>query len=250
MAVCSSCGSEVDDSSNFCTSCGQPMAKVQPAPTAGSGPVCPSCGKAVEGSSAFCTGCGKKLPAPASAAPTSITEPAAAPAPAAATPAAEQIVAPPAAAPVVAAAAPQIDHAAEAAPKQSAAEPASRATQPSYAAQGAYSNNQQPSGGKFGLVVFILLTIIVGGALGGWYFWGVETVVVCSPPDVTVFLDDQQVAPTSYGRYVIPHLSRKPHLLKVQKPGFADTIEKLDFPLTSSREWVNIRLVPSRQIRP
>jgi hypothetical protein len=232
MAVCSSCGSEVDDSSNFCTSCGGPMAKAQPAVS--SGPVCPSCGKAVEGSSAFCTGCGKKLPAPASAAPIPVAEPVA-PAPAAAAPAA--------------------DYAAEAAPKQSAAEPASPATQPSYAAPSpsspsAYLDIQQPSGGKFGLVVFILLIIIVGGALGGWYFRGVETIVVCSPPDVTVFLDDQQVAPTSYGRYVIPHLSRKPHLLKVQKPGFADTIEKLDFPLTSSREWVNIKLVPSRQIRP
>ncbi len=98
-------------------------------------------------------------------------------------------------------------------------------------------------------MVFILLIIIVGGAVGGWYFWGVETIVVCSPPDVTVFLDDRQVGATSYGRYVIPHLSRRTHLLRVQKPGFADTIEKLDFPLSSSREWVNIRLVPSRQIR-
>ena len=35
---------------------------------------------------------------------------------------------------------------------------------------------------------------------------GVETVIVCSPPDVTVFLDNKELAPTSYGRYVIPHL--------------------------------------------
>ena len=77
---------------------------------------------------------------------------------------------------------------------------------------------------------------------------GVETVIVCSPPGVTVFLDDKELAPTSYGRYVIPHLSRKPHFLKVQSPGFADTIERLDFPMTSLHEWVNIKLVPSRQI--
>ena len=75
---------------------------------------------------------------------------------------------------------------------------------------------------------------------------GVETVIVCSPPDVTVFLDDKELAPTSYGRYVIPHLSRQPHLLRVQRAGFADTIERLDFPMTSLHEWVNIKLVPRR----
>jgi hypothetical protein len=78
---------------------------------------------------------------------------------------------------------------------------------------------------------------------------GVETVIVCSPPGVTVFLDDKELQPTSYGRYVIPHLSRKVHFLKVQSPGFADTIERLDFPMTSLHEWVSIKLVPSRQIR-
>jgi hypothetical protein len=294
MAVCSSCGSEVSESSNFCTSCGQPMAKVQPAPTAASGPVCPSCGAAVEGSSAFCTGCGKRLPAATGVAAPAVAEPVAAPASAvtpptkaqvspfctscgtrlepgiqfctgcgapvaagesaprsAAEPATEQAVATPAAAPVAATAAPHIDPVAEAVPKLPAAEPASPSTQPSYPAPApsAHPPTQQETGGKFGLVVFILLLIIVGGVLGGWYFWGVETIVVCSPPDVKVFLDDQEIAATSYGRYVIPHLSRKTHLLKVQKPGFADTIERLDFPLTSSREWVNIRLVPSRQIR-
>ena len=79
---------------------------------------------------------------------------------------------------------------------------------------------------------------------------GVETVIVCSPPDVTVFLDNKELAPTSYGRYVIPHLSRQPHLLRVQRAGFADTIERLDFPMTSLHEWVNIKLVPHRQTRP
>ena len=78
---------------------------------------------------------------------------------------------------------------------------------------------------------------------------GVETVIVCSPPDVTVFLDDKELPPTSYGRYVIPHLSRQPHLLRVQRAGFADTIERLDFPMTSLHEWVNIKLVPRRQTR-
>ena len=94
------------------------------------------------------------------------------------------------------------------------------------------------------MVVLVLLLVIVVGGFGGWYFMGVETVIVCSPPDVTVFLDDKELPPTSYGRYVIPHLSRQPHLLKVQRSGFADTIERLDFPMTSLHEWVNIKLVP------
>jgi hypothetical protein len=96
----------------------------------------------------------------------------------------------------------------------------------------------------------VLLLLIVVGGFGGWYFMGVETVVVCSPPDVTVFLDGKELAPTSYGRYVIPHLSRQPHLLRVQRAGFADTIERLDFPMTSLHEWVNIKLVPRRLTRP
>src|SRR5712671_2469431 len=121
MAVCSSCGSEVSDSSNFCTSCGQPMAKAQPAqvamPTSAAAP--PPTAQA----SPFCTSCGAK-----------------------------------------------IDPAAEDVPKQTTDEPALPGTQPSYPAPSTYpqdayppsvySQTQQPSGGKFGLVVFILLIII------------------------------------------------------------------------------------------
>lgn len=102
----------------------------------------------------------------------------------------------------------------------------------------------------FRAVVLILLLLILIGGFGGWYFMGVETVIVCSPPDVTVFLDGKELAPTSYGRYVIPHLSRQPHLLRIQRAGFADTIERLDFSLASLHEWVNIKLVPRRQTRP
>jgi len=119
---------------------------------------------------------------------------------------------------------------------------------PVYAAPSSYSP-EQPGGGAFRTVVLILLLVIVVGACGAWYFWGVETVIVCSPPDVRVFLDDKEVQPSSYGRYVIPHLSRQSHLLKVQRPGFADTIQKLDFPLTSRQEWVNITLVSSKRLR-
>jgi len=224
-----------------------PTSAAAPPPTAQASPFCTSCGAKIEPGIQFCTGCGAPVAAGEST-PRSVAEPAV-----------EQTIATPLAAIGVELAAPQIDPAAEDVPKQTTDEPALPGTQPSYPAPSTYpqdayppsvySQTQQPSGGKFGLVVFILLIIIVGGVVGGWYFWGVETIVVCSPPDVTVFLDDRQVGATSYGRYVIPHLSRRTHLLRVQKPGFADTIEKLDFPLSSSREWVNIRLVPSRQIR-
>ena len=129
-------------------------------------------------------------------------------------------------------------------------EPVAQVASPSYPAQSEYQPQQPAGGGKFRAVVLVLLLIIVLGACGGWYFWGVETIIVSSPPDVTVFLDDKELAPVSYGRYVIPHLSRKTHFLKVQRPGFADTIQRLDFPLTSLHEWVNIKLVPSRPMRP
>jgi hypothetical protein len=120
---------------------------------------------------------------------------------------------------------------------------------PIYATPTDYSS-AQPGGGAFRTVVLILLLLIVAGAFGGWYFWGVETVIVCSPPDVRLFLDDKELQPSSYGRYVVSHLSRQSHLLKVQRTGFADTIQKLDFPLTSTQEWVNIKLVPHRQLEP
>jgi hypothetical protein len=117
-----------------------------------------------------------------------------------------------------------------------------------YSGSTRYTPTEQPSGGgSFGKVVLVLFLLIILGVAGAWYFWGVETIVVCSPPNVKVFLDEKEIAPESYGRYVIPHLSRKLHLLKIQSPGFADTIQRLDFPLTSSHEWVNIRLVPSHR---
>jgi hypothetical protein len=125
-------------------------------------------------------------------------------------------------------------------------EPEPQVAAPVYATPSDYQP-AKPGGGAFRAIVLVLLLLIVIGGFGGWYFMGVETVIVCSPPDVTTFLDGKELAPTSYGRYVIPHLSRQPHLLKVQRAGFADTIERLDFPLASLHEWVNIKLVPRRQ---
>jgi uncharacterized OB-fold protein len=128
-------------------------------------------------------------------------------------------------------------------------EPAPQVAAPVYAMPSDYPPTQ-PGGGAFRMIVLVLLLLILVGGLGGWYFIGVETVIVCSPPDVTVFLDGKELAPTSYGRYVVPHLSRQPHLLRVQRAGFADTTERMDFPMTSRHEWVNIRLVPRRATRP
>jgi len=128
-------------------------------------------------------------------------------------------------------------------------EPTPQMAAPVYATRSDYPP-AQPGGGAFRMIVLVLLIVIVVGGLGGWYFMGVEIVIVCSPPDVTVFLDNKELAPTSYGRYVVPHLSRQPHLLRVQRTGFADTIERLDFPMTSLHEWVNVKLVPHRQTRP
>lgn len=233
MAVCSACGTAVSDSNKFCTVCGQPVAKAAPAPAPVSAfKTCQSCGAVADSSSTFCTICGSRLqepattppPAPAQQSVSSTT------AQASAAPAASIAFAPPE----------PISQPAQ----QQATVPPPPPTESSYQSTAAY---QQPSsGGKFGMLVLILLAVIVGAGFGAWYFRGVETIVVCSPPNVTVFLDDKEVAPTSYGRYVIPHLSRQSHLLKVQSPGFADIVQRLDFPLSSSQEWVNIKLVPSR----
>jgi hypothetical protein len=295
MALCTSCGNEVEESASFCTSCGKPMpASAQPsAAVTVTRPVCSSCGAQGDPDSAFCTECGHRLAVPvAEAAPVSN---ATAPAPlqaetlteASATasctscgtriepgtgfctncgqpaaggpavtfkpltsaalpgvsPAPEPAVAAPAPVPV------ETTRAAVAAesPVEDPVEPVPQVATPVYAAPSDYQ--AKPGGGAFRVIVLVLLLLIVIGGFGGWYFMGVETVIVCSPPDVTAFLDGKELAPTSYGRYVIPHLSRQPHLLRVQRAGFADTIERLDFPLASLHEWVNIKLVPRRQTR-
>src|ERR1043166_1996121 len=249
MALCTSCVSKVDDTAGFCTSCGQRMPSTSGATATitVTRPVCSACGAQVDPGSAFCTNCGQRMAQPAVIEET-------APAPAQAPPIAAATAPPP----VVDAAAvppPLPVTSPEDAAIQSAAAPQFAPpvisppiiAPPVYATPTDYSP-AQPGGGAFRVVVLILLLVIVVCGFGGWYFWGVETVIVCSPPDVRVFLDDKELTPASYGRYVVPHLSRRSHLLKVQRPGFADTIQKLDFPITSAHEWVNIKLVPRRQL--
>jgi hypothetical protein len=244
MALCKSCGNQVEESASFCTTCGQPMpASAHPSSAVtATRPVCSGCGAQCNPDSKFCTECGHGLttepvPKVGAAVPILASHP---------PPADEPMVTPTPVLPMASAPVSVATSPATTVPPK--VEPAPEVAAPVYAAPIA-DEPAQPGGGAFRAIVLVLLLLIVLGGLGGWYFMGVETVIVCSPPDVTVFLDGRELAPTSYGRYVIPHLSRQAHLLKVQRAGFADTIEKVDFPLTSAHEWVNIRLLPSRQVR-
>jgi DNA-directed RNA polymerase subunit RPC12/RpoP len=244
MALCTSCGNQVEESASFCTSCGHPMpAGVEPsAAVTVTRPVCSSCGAQVDPDSAFCTECGQRVatqPVPVPVVDT-VSVPAA---PAALS--AEVLVASTPLQAAVAVPLPVESTPAEV-PVPPPVEPVPEVAAPVYVTPREYQP-AKPGGSAFRIVILILLLLILIGGFGGWYFMGVETVIVASPPDVTVFLDDKELAPTSYGRYVIPHLPRGSHLLKVQRPGFADTIQRLDFPLTSLHEWVNIKLVPRRQ---
>ena len=60
MAVCTSCGSEVDESAGFCTSCGQRM-PVSSAAINVTRPICSACSAQVEPGSVFCTNCGQRM---------------------------------------------------------------------------------------------------------------------------------------------------------------------------------------------
>jgi len=286
--VCSSCGAQGDPDSVFCTECGkrlsgQPAAVAEAVPAVASTPplsakagpattlpaaFCTNCGSRLEARTGFCTNCGRPVGATSNSS-SIISEPEMA-APATSTTEATpkktaQSLAPPVAteptiitAPpepsVIAAAPTPVETTRAAAVAESSfnhgpVEPVPQAAAPVYATPSDYPPTQ-PGAGAFRMIVLFLLLMVLIGGFGGWYFIGVETVIVCSPPDVTVFLDGKELPPTSYGRYVIPHLSRQPHLLKVQRAGFADTIERLDFPMTSLHEWVNIKLVPRRPVRP
>src|SRR6476646_3374096 len=79
MAVCTSCGNQVEESASFCTSCGKrleaepvpvdqaapavttavPLEAETTAPTASPNPFCTSCGTKIEPGTSFCTNCGQ-----------------------------------------------------------------------------------------------------------------------------------------------------------------------------------------------
>jgi predicted amidophosphoribosyltransferase len=96
--------------------------------------------------------------------------------------------------------------------------------------------------GAIALAVLVLVLLVAAAA--GWYFWGVNTVIVCSPYDAKVFLDGQELSQDTPGRFSVDHVSRGPHTLKVQRDGFSDSFMNLDFPLTSATQWINVRLTP------
>ena len=239
---CTSCGTKLEPGTGFCTNCGQPV-------TDESTKV-PEQGRKVASAAPALEATQPVRVEPVIGITTSVEQKrdAIAAEPAVAAPAPSRVESTPAAV----AATPLVeDRQVVAVPVRPApVEPAPQVAAPVYATSSDYPPAQPAGGGAFRVIVLVLLLVIVIGGLGGWYFMGVETIVVCSPPDVTVFLDDKELAPASYGRYVVPHLSRQPHLLSVQRAGFADTIERLDFPMTSLHEWVNIKLVPRRQTRP
>lgn len=224
-AFCINCGNKLEPGNEFCTNCGRPPNSSSVAASKPAAIATPS-------------------PAPEATQPVRVESAASADTRTDAIPQAPiQSVTPSTveATPVAVAAEPSLE--------QNHLQPVPQIAAPVYATPDDYPP-AQPGGSAFRVIVLILLLVIVVCGFGGWYFMGVETVIVCSPPDVTVFLDDKELTPTSYGRYVVPHLSRQPHLLKVQRAGFADTIERLDFPFTSLHEWINIKLVPHRQTRP
>src|SRR5579864_727521 len=243
---CTSCGSKLEPGTGFCTNCGQPV-------TDGSTKV-PEQGRNVASAAPALEATQPVRIEPVIGTPFSAeqTRDAIATEPVVAASAPSRVES----TPVAVAATPLVeDRPVVAVPvkptpfEPAAVEPPPQIAAPLYATPSNYPP-AQPRGRAFRIIVLVLLLLILIGGLGGWYFMGVETVIVCSPPDVTVFLDDKELQPTSYGRYVVPHLSRQPHLLRVQRAGFADTIERLDFPMTSLHEWVNIKLVPRKPTRP
>src|ERR1041385_1840209 len=63
MALCTSCGNQVEESASFCTSCGKsmPAAANSSAAVSVARPVCSACGAQADPGSVFCTECGKRL---------------------------------------------------------------------------------------------------------------------------------------------------------------------------------------------
>ena len=94
------------------------------------------------------------------------------------------------------------------------------------------------------IAAVLLLIVLIVGAGAAWYFQGVDAIIVCSPFDAKAFLDGVELTPESPGRFSVSHLSREPHTLRVQRDGYNYSIQTLDFPVTSTSEFINVRLTP------
>jgi hypothetical protein len=94
---------------------------------------------------------------------------------------------------------------------------------------------------------FLIATVAVFAlalAAVGWYFWGVEAIIVTVPPDAQVLIDGQPLSAQSYGRFVAPHLTRRLHTLKVQRDAYSNSKQELDFRATEFTDWITVRLTP------
>jgi hypothetical protein len=93
------------------------------------------------------------------------------------------------------------------------------------------------------IAVGVIVPVLALGA-ATWYLWGVQTIIVSSPRADHVFLDKEELHQVD-GRFIVPHLSRHPHTLKVQRAGYLDSVQTLNFPLTDSTEWITVSLTAS-----
>ena len=244
--ICASCGATLNPEVRFCTVCGKPIsteASVEappgiapmvattatlpvieppPPPSPVTDIVCSSCGATLNAGSRFCNMCGTpvgttvtaaKVPEVPEELPSRTVEPLAAQ--------------------------PADDYAIVKDAERAEYRPYESASR-----TGVLDTTRRPKKGLPAVAVAVLLLVLIVGAAAGWYFWGVDTVVACSPFDAKASLDGVELTPDTPGRFSIPHLARGPHTLKVQRDGYGSTVQTLDFPMTSISEYVNVRLSP------
>jgi len=256
--VCTQCGATLNAEAKFCTVCGKPIQETAvvtaPAPALPMVQVpepaiqlpteivetpkpaqkdetiiCSQCGATLSAESRFCNVCGKPVGTVAEAASLDEAVPLGAASLAQAEPPAIEQVAPArveAPYSIVKDSSPEYSPAASTAPLVIDAPRRRRSALPLIAA-------------------VLLVIVLIVGAGAAWYFRGVDAIIVCSPFDAKAFLDGVELTPESPGRFSISQLSREPHTLKVQRDGYGYSIQTLDFPLTSSSEFVNVRLSPN-----
>ena len=94
------------------------------------------------------------------------------------------------------------------------------------------------------LKIVAALVVLVLAAGAGWWFWGVDLVVVTVPPDAKVWVDQQPVAPQSFGRYALSHLARRSHTVTVKRDGYTDSTQTVDYAWSDNTQWVTVRLTP------